>query len=318
MKETKTVVERFVGIDVSQSTLDVCVEPCKSMLRVTYDEAGMREVVGRLKELGPDLIVLEATGGLEVRIATELTAQGLPVAVVNPRQARDFAKATGQLAKTDRIDAAVLAAFARAIRPKVRPLKDTDTRLLDEIVKRRRQLIEMRTQESLRLKTSTSRPLRESLNKHIAWLDQEINKIDTDLANQLRESEVWRVKDDLLQGIPGIGAVTSFTLLAKCPELGKLTRREVAALVGVAPFASDSGKHRGKRFIWGGRAEVRAVLYMAAVSAMRFNRTIKAFAERLQNTGKPWKVIVVACMRKLLTIMNAMLKNNTPWNPKTA
>lgn len=313
----KTIVEKFVGIDVSKSTLDVCIEPAAQTLHVAYDEAGVRQVVSRLKEASPTLIVIEATGGLEVRIATELASLGLPVAVINPRQARDFAKATGQLVKTDQVDAAVLAAFAKAIRPQVRPLKDADTRALDDMVSRRRQLIDIRVQETLRLGTATSKPMQKSLNKHIAWLDKQITGFDNDLAKRLRESDVWRAKDDLLRGIPGVGAVTTRTMLAKCPELGTLNRREIAALAGVAPLANDSGKHRGKRFVWGGRADVRAVLYMATISAIRCNGPIRAFAERLRKAGKPPKVVIVACMRKLLTIMNSMLKNNAPWNPKT-
>ena len=313
----ETIVEKFVGIDVSKSTLDVCIEPIGQTLHVTYDEAGISQIIGRLKEASPTLIVVEATGGLEVRIATELASKGLPVAVINPRQARDFAKATGRLAKTDQVDAAVLAEFAKAIRPQARPLKDADTRALDDMVSRRRQLIDIRVQETLRLGTAASKPMQKSLNKHIVWLDKQIAELDGDLAERLHESDVWRAKDDLLRGIPGVGSVTALTMLAKCPELGTLNRREIAALTGVAPLANDSGKHRGKRFVWGGRADVRAVLYMAAVTAIRCNDPIKAFAERLKKTGKPPKVVIVACMRKLLTIMNSMLKNNTPWNPKT-
>lgn len=314
----ETIVEKFVGIDVSKTTLDVCIEPAGQLLHAAYDEAGVAGIVERLREARPALIVIEATGGLEVRIATELASFGLPVAVINPRQARDFAKATGQLAKTDQVDAAVLAAFAQAIRPQVRPLKDADTRALDDMVSRRRQLIDMRVQETLRLGTAASKPMQKSLKQHIVWLDKRIAEVDSDLTKQLRESDVWRAKDDLLRGIPGVGSVTSRTMLAKCPELGTLNRREIAALTGVAPLANDSGKHRGKRFIWGGRADVRAVLYMAAVSAMRCNDAIRAFADRLKKAGKPPKVVIVACMRKLLTIMNAMLKNNTPWTSKIA
>jgi transposase len=312
------IVENFIGIDVSKSTLDICIEPVGQTLHVAYDEVGIGDIVSRLKETSPTLIVIEATGGLEVRIATELASKGLPVAVINPRQARDFAKATGQLAKTDKVDAAMLAAFGRAIRPQVRSLKDMDTRALNDLVSRRRQLIDMRVQETLRLGTAASKPLEKSLNKHIAWLDKRIIEIDNNLTKRLRNSDAWRTKDDLLRGIPGVGAVTALTMLAKCPELGKLNRREIAALIGVAPLANDSGTHRGKRFVWGGRADVRAVLYMATVSAIRCNDTIKAFADRLKKTGKPPKVVIVACMRKLLTIMNAMLKNSTPWNPKIA
>jgi len=312
------IVEKFVGIDVSKSTLDVCIEPAVQTLHVNYDEAGIKQIVLRLKDVKPALIVMEATGGLEIRIATELAGQGLPVAVINPRQARDFAKATGQLAKTDQVDAAVLAAFAKAIRPQARPLKDADTRALNDMVSRRRQLIDMRVQETLRLGTAASKPLEKSLNKHIAWLEKRIIEIDNDLSKRLKDSAVWQTKNNLLRGIPGVGAVTTLTMLAKCPELGRLNRRQIAALTGVAPLANDSGKHRGKRFIWGGRADVRAVLYMATVTAIQHNDAIKAFAERLKKAGKPPKVVIVACMRKLLTIMNAMLKNNTPWNAKIA
>lgn len=311
MKESNEGV--FIGIDVSKASLDACISPAGEEIHVAYDEGGVDELVALAVEAHPTLIVMEATGGLEVRIASELAAKGLPVAVINPRQARDFAKATGQLAKTDRVDAAVLAGFAKAIRPQARPIKDADTRALDDMVDRRRQLIGMRVQEVLRLNTAASKPLQKSLKKHIAWLDKQIDDVDRDLNNRLRESDVWRAKDDLLQSIPGVGSVTTRTLLAKCPELGTLNRREIASLVGVAPLANDSGTHKGKRFIWGGRAEVRAVLYMAAVSAIRCNPVIKAFADRLKAAGKAPKVVIVACMRKLVTIMNAMLKTNSPW-----
>lgn len=314
---SESVVEKFVGIDVSKGRLDLCIEPAAESLRVAHDETGIAQVVERLKELAPSLIVMEATGGLEVQLASALAGQGLPVTVINPRQARDFAKATGQLAKTDAVDAAVLAAFARAVRPAVRPIKDADVRELNDLVTRRRQLIDMRVQETLRLGTA-SKVQKKSLTAHIAWLDKRIVDLDDDLTRRLRSSDIWRAKDDLLRGIPGIGAVTTLTMLAKCPELGTLNRREIAKLTGVAPLADDSGKHRGKRFIWGGRADVRAVLYMATVSAIRCNPVIKAFAERLTQAGKPAKVVIVACMRKLLTIMNTMIKNNAPWNPKIA
>ena len=311
-------MEKFVGIDISKDSLDVCIDPGAEALHVAYDHKGIEAICQRLKTESPTLIVVEATGGLEMRLASELAALGLSIAVINPRQARDFAKATGQLAKTDRVDAAILAAFAKAIRPQVRALKDAETRALDDLVSRRRQLIAMRVQETLRLGTAASKPMQKSLNAHIAWLDKQITEIDTDLTQRLHDSDVWRTKDDLLRGIPGVGVVTSQTMIAKCPELGTLNRREIAALIGVAPLANDSGKHRGKRFVWGGRADVRAVLYMAAISAIRFNTKIKAFAERLKLTGKPAKVVIVACMRKLLTIMNAMLKNNACWEQKIA
>lgn len=308
-------IESFVGIDVAKNTLDIRLEPAGESLHVAYDDAGVAELRKRLVAMSPTLIIMEATGGLETRLAGELAACGLPVAVINPRQARDFAKATGQLAKTDRVDAAMLCAFARAIRPAVRVLKDADTRDLDDLVTRRRQLIAMRVQETLRLGSAKSKALQKNLKKHITWLDKQITSLDGDLTKRLRASDVWRAKDDLLQGIPGVGAVSSATMLAKCPELGKLNRREIAKLSGVAPLSNDSGKHRGKRSIWGGRADVRAILYMATISAIRCNPAIKAFADRLKQAGKPAKVVIVACMRKLLTVMNTMIKNNTPWTP---
>lgn len=314
---SEMTVEKFVGIDVSKGTLDLSIDPVGETLHIVHDEAGISEVVKRLVLLTPTLVVMEATGGLEMRLACELAAKNLPVAIINPRQVRDFAKATGQLAKTDLVDAAILAAFARAIRPAVRPIKDADTRDLDDLVTRRRQLVAMRVQETLRTGTA-SKVQKKSLAAHITWLDKRITDLDDDLTKRLRASDVWKTKDDLLRGIPGVGAVTSLTMLAKCPELGQLNRRKIAALTGVAPLAKDSGKHRGKRFVWGGRADVRAVLYMATVSAIRFNSRIKAFAERLKLAGKPGKVVIVACMRKLLTIMNAVIKNNAPWNLKPA
>jgi len=311
------LVESFVGIDVSKNTLDLRIEPAGEAMHVAYDDQGIAQVCRRLVEALPTLIVMEATGGLETRLAGELAAKGLPVAVINPRQARDFAKATGQLAKTDRVDAAILCAFARAIRPAVRPLKSADARELDDLVNRRHQLVEIRVQETLRLAAASSKTLQKSLKAHIAWLDKRITKLDHDLKDRLQTSDAWKVKDDLLRGIPGVGDVTSMTMLAKCPELGQLNRREIAKLVGVAPLADDSGKHRGKRFIWGGRADVRAVLYMATVAAMRCNPAIKPFAQRLKMSGKPAKVVIAACMRKLLTIMNAMIKTNSPWTLPT-
>jgi transposase len=311
------LVESFVGIDVSKNTLDLRIEPAGEAMHVAYDDQGIAQVCRRLVEALPTLIVMEATGGLETRLAGELAAKGLPVAVINPRQARDFAKATGQRAKTDKVDAAILCAFARAIRPAIRPLKSADARELDDLVNRRHQLVEIRVQETLRLAAASSKALQKSLKTHIAWLDKRITKSDHDLKDRLQTSDAWKAKDDLLRGIPGVGDVTSMTMLAKCPELGQLNRREIAKLVGVAPLADDSGKHRGKRFIWGGRADVRAVLYMATVAAMRCNPAIKPFAQRLKMSGKPAKVVIAACMRKLLTIMNAMIKTNSPWTLPT-
>jgi transposase len=312
------VVEKFAGIDVSKASLDLHIDTLMKSLHVAYDETGIAQIVACLREVSPTLIVMEATGGLEIRAATELARCGLPVVIVNPRQARDFARAKGYPARTDRVDAKALAAFARGVRPEVRPLKDEDTRALDDLLTRRRQLVDRHVQEVLRLNTAAFKGVRKRLKQHIAWLEKRIVEIDDDLNRRLRASQAWRVKDDLLRGIPGVGAVTTLTLLAKCPELSTLNRRQIAALAGVAPLANDSGKHRGKRFIWGGRADVRAVLYMAALSARRCNPVIKAFAERLKQAGKLPKVIIVACMRKLLTIMNAMLKSNTPWRTEMA
>jgi transposase len=315
MSENK--VEVFVGIDVSKSTLEVRIEPPGEAFQVDNDEKGIKELCTRLSELTPRLIVMEATGGLEMRAAGELAAQGLCLAVVNPRQVRDFAKASGQLAKTDRIDTQVICGFARAIRPAVRPMKDALVQELDDLVGRRRQLVEMRVQETLRLH-GASKVQAKSLKAHIGWLDKRIKDIETDLGAHLRSSDAWRVKDDLLLSIPGVGEITSRSVLSRCPEIGKLTRREIAKLVGIAPLNNDSGKYRGERHIWGGRADVRSVLYMATVSAIRCNPVIKQFAAKLKLAGKAPKVVIVACMRKLLTIMNAMIKSNSPWNPKTA
>lgn len=314
---SKQVIEVFVGIDVSKDTLDIGFGSSREVFQVAYDEAGIAEAIRRIREVSPTLIVLEATGGLETRLASCLIAAGLPVAVVNPRQVRDYAKACGQLAKTDRIDALVLADFARAIRPQVRPLKDQATAELDALLTRRDQLVKMRVQEQLRLGRAAKVQVK-SIKRHITWLDKCIAGVDTDLTARLRSSEAWRAKDDLLQGIPGIGPVNSLSMMAKLPELGTLSHKAIAKLVGVAPLPDDSGKHRGKRSIWGGRADVRCVLYMAAVNATRFNPVIKVFAERLKSAGKPPKVVIVACMRKLLIIMNAMIKNNSPWSPKIA
>lgn len=307
----------MVGIDVSKDTLDVCADPHEPVLSacVAYDAQGLAGLLEQLLRLQPKLIVLEATGGLESRLACELVAQGLAVAVVNPRQVRDFARASGELAKTDSIDARVLCHFARAIRPQARGVPDAPTRELAELLGRRRQLVDMRVQETQRTHQASSKAAQKSLKAHIEWLDKRINDIDTDLHQRLRESPAWRVKDDLLRSIPGVGQVSSFTMLARCPEMGQLNRRQIAKLIGTAPLACDSGKHRGQRHIWGGRADVRSVLYMATISAMRHNPAIKSFADRLKAAGKPAKVVIVACMRKLLTIMNTVIKSNTPWNP---
>ena len=307
--------EIFVGIDVAKATLDVFCLPNGEAWHLAHDDAEIASLVKRMVSLRPNRIVLEATGGLEERLAGELAVAGCAVAVVNPRQTRAFARATGRLAKTDAIDAALLAEFARAVHPPVRPLKDEETQALEALLTRRRQLIDMRVQEHLRLGSVRSKAPKKSLMEHIAWLDKRIGQLDDDLHSLLQASPVWRVKDDLLQSIPGIGKVVSLTVLAKCPELGALDRRQIAALVGVAPLARDSGKFRGKRFIWGGRADLCAVLYMATLTAIRFNEPIRSFAQRLKDAGKPNKVVIVACMRKLLTIMNSILKHASPWQP---
>jgi transposase len=305
--------ESFVGIDVAKSWLDVAWLAGQT-LRIDYNDEAVACLVERMRLQPPTLVVMEATGGLETQVASALVAAGLAVAVVNPRQVRDYAKACGRLAKTDRIDALILAAFAAAIRPQVRELPDEDTRALGDLLARRRQLIEMRVQEKLRLQRAST-VQRVSLREHITWLDERIDRLDIELTHALRTSPAWRDKDDLLKVIPGVGALTRATMLALLPELGTLSRRQIAALVGVAPFNRDSGKHQGQRVIWGGRAQVRRTLYMAAVSAMRCNPVIRAFYLHLRVQGKPAKVALTACMRKLLIIMNAMLKHRCPWSP---
>lgn len=305
-------IETFVGIDVAKHTLEVGLLPAKETFQLAHDEAGIDAIVARLRALAPKLIVMEATGGLETALAASLIGASLRVAVVNPRQARDFAKACGLLAKTDRIDALALARFAEAIKPEPRAGKDPATQLLDQLVTRRRQLVNMRVQEQLRL-ASASPVQAKSINKHLSWLDQQIARIERDTAQQIRNSPGWRAKDDLLQSIPGVGDVTSHTMLAKLPELGSLNRHKIAALTGIAPLNNDSGTFKGKRSIWGGRADVRTILYMATLSAMRFNPVLKRFHDRLIAAGKLQKVAIVACMRKLVTIMNAIIKTNTPW-----
>lgn len=301
----------FVGIDVSQAQLDIALRP-EGRFSTPNDEAGFAQVVERLSAVHPMLVVLEATGGLEIPLTGALAAAGLPVVVVNPRRVRDFAKAAGQLAKTDALDAQALAHFAEVMRPEPRPLPDEQTQALAAILARRRQLVEMLTAEKNRL-ASASQPVRKSLRAHIAWLERELAHTDRDLASAIRESPVWREKDALLRSTPGVGPVLTTTLLANLPELGTLTGKQIAALVGVAPLNRDSGTWRGKRTVWGGRAQVRAVLYMGALVAARFNPVIRVFYQRLRAAGKAKKVALTACMRKLLMILNAMLKHRTPW-----
>ncbi len=305
----------YIGIDVSKAHLDLAAHLSGEAWRVTNDEAGINTIVTHLREVAPCLVVVEPTGGLELPLTAALGAAGLAVAVVNPRQVRDFARATGKLAKTDRLDAQVLAHFAHAVQPTPRPLPDAQTQELAALLTRRHQLMQMLTAETNRLAT-TRAPVRERVQEHILWLKHELADSDRLLGNAVQESPLWRVKDDLLRSVEGIGPVVSFTLLAELPELGALDRRHIASLVGLAPFNRDSGLMRGKRKIWGGRARVRAVLYMAALTATRYNPVIKAFYQRLLAAGKVKKVALTACMRKLLTILNAMVKHQQPWNPK--
>jgi transposase len=306
-----------VGIDVSKAQLEVALRPSADRWTVSHDEAGITALVARLGAISPALIVLEATGGLEGALTGALVAAGLPVVVINPRQARDFAKATGQLAKTDAIDAAILAQFAEVVRPPVRPLPDAQTQELAALIARRRQLIEMRTAESNRLGSAAKR-VRPGIAAHLRWLDTQVARVDQDLTQAIRQSPVWRARDDLLQSTPGVGPVVTTTLLAELPELGTLNGKQIAALVGVAPLNRDSGLVRGTRTVWGGRASVRAALYMSALVAVRHNPVIKAFYLRLRAAGKAPKVALIACMRKLLTILNAMLKHQTPWRYEPA
>jgi transposase len=301
----------FVGMDVSQGTVDVAVHP-GTAFQIANDDQGIAEAVERVQALQPTLIVREATGGLEVPLAGALAAVGLPIVVINPRQIRDFARATGQLAKTDRLDARILARFAEAIRPPIRPVPDEQTQALAGLVARRRQLIEMLTAEKNRLRLA-ARPIQQRVQAHITWLENELEGTNTDLTTTMRQSPVWREKEDVLRSVPGVGPVLTTTLLANLPELGTLTRKEVAALAGVAPFPRDSGTLKGRRAIWGGRAHVRAALYMAALVATRKNPVIRAFYQRLCQAGKAKKLALTACMRKLLTILNAMVKSGTPW-----
>jgi transposase len=306
-----TRAQIFVGIDVSKAQLDMALRP-EGRFSASNDDAGYMQILERLRGISPTRVGLEATGGLEIPITGILAAAGVPVVVVNPRQVRDFAKATGRLAKTDALDAPTLAHFAEVIRPELRPLPDEQTQALAALLARHRQLVEMLTAEKNRLSRAHT-PVRKSLRTHIAWLERELSHTDRDLAHAIRESPVWCEKDDLLRSVPGIGPVVTSTLLANLPELGTLTGKQIAAWVGVAPLNRDSGTWRGKRTVWGGRAQVRAVRYMAALVAARFNPVIRAFYQRLCAAGKAKKVALTACMRKLLIILNAMMKHRTRW-----
>lgn len=298
----------FVGIDVSKDRLDVAERPGESRW-FANDEDGLRELSQRLRQLQPELVVLEATGGLEIPVVAVLLGARLPAAVINPRQVRDFAKATGQLAKTDAIDAGILAHFAEAVRPEVRPFPDEATRELDALVTRRRQLVEMLTAEQNRLLRTAARRVRRDIQKHVHWLERQRAELERDLDDFVKSSPVWREKEDLLRGVKGVGPVLSSTLLGELPELGRLNGKKISKLVGVAPLNRDSGHFTGQRKIWGGRASVRASLYMATLVATRHNPTIRALYLRLLAAGKPKKLALTACMRKFLIILNAVVRD---------
>lgn len=307
--------ENFVGIDVAKAKLDIFMNG--EAWQVANDASGIGDLIAKLKQASVSLIVLESTGGYESAALGELYAAGLPIARVNPGRVREFAKSIGQLAKTDVLDARILARYAELIRPEQVILPSEEEQHLAALVNRRRQLIEMRVAEQNRLGTAPKK-LRDSISAHLAWLNQEISRIEREMDDFIQQSPSWREKDELLKSVPGIGDVTARTLLSELPELGQLDRKAIAALVGVAPFNHDSGRMRGKRRVKGGRTSVRGVLYMATLSATRFNPVIKDFYDRLVKSGKEKKVAIVACMRKLLTILNAMLHSNQPWRPPSS
>ena len=309
-----TAATIYVGIDVAKDRLDVVLRPSGEYLGMGNDERGIGSLVERLREERPALVALEATGGLERPVAAALAVAGLPAAIVNPRQVRDFAKAVGRLAKTDRIDAAVLAHFAEAVGPQPRPLADAEAHELSAVLLRRRQLLAMITAEGNRARTAP-KPMQRRIEVHVRWLRRELERVNEDLRRMVRESPIWREKDALLRSVPGVGPTLSAILLAGLPELEILDRKRLAALVGVAPLNRDSGTLRGIRTVWGGRSEVRTPLYMATLVATRCNPVIREFYARLCAKGKPKKVALTACMRKLLTILGAMLRKRARWAP---
>lgn len=307
----------YVGIDVSKKGLDVDSYPASFPMQFPNDEAGRQQLCTRLLELAPRGVIVEATGGLETALVGVLAMAGLAVVVINPKQGRDFAKAIGVLAKTDTVDARVLARFGEAVKPACRPIKDGELRQLEEVLTRRRQLVDMVTAEQNRKHQASPRMAKE-IEEHLQWLKRRIQGTDNDLGNAIKSSPIWQTKANLLDSIPGVGKVTVCTLLSQLPELGTLNRRQISALVGVCPYSRDSGAYRGKRRIWGGRAAVRSVLYMATLVAIRFNSRLRQVYERLLAAGKLKKVAIVACMHKMLIIMNAMLRNNTAWSATVA
>jgi transposase len=308
----------FVGIDVSKNWLDVLVLPFGDEDQICYRRAEVTKLVKRMRDLRPVRIILEATGGYEVEIALALADAGLPVCVVNPRQTRDFARATGELAKTDRVDARVLAEFGCALRPPVRPLPQKEARYLREIVDRRGQILESLLAERNRLQQTESKPVKASLRTHIRYLERQLEKIEAALSDQIKASPAWQEDVDLLTSVPGVGQLTAANLTILLPEIGTLGRRQIAKLVGVAPLSRDSGLRTGTRSIWGGRVRVRRTLYMSTLVATRYNPVISALYTRLVERGKPKKVALVACMRKLLIICNAMIRDRTTWTPELA
>jgi len=302
----------FVGIDVSKGTLDVFIRPTGEAKTFVHTEKGLAQMADWLQRFPQALIVLEATGGWEMGPVRILVSRGLFPVIMNPRQIRDFAKATGILAKTDKIDPQVIARFAEAVRPEVRPLPTLEAQELEALNARRRQIVEMLTAEKNRLCLAL-RWIRKEIQAHIRWLEKCLEKVNKELKDRIQKSPLWREKDEILRSARGVGPVTSTVLLCDLPELGRLSRKEISALVGVAPLNRDSSLFRGRRMIWGGRATVRSALYMSTLVAIRFNPVIRAFYERLRAAGKPFKVAATACMRKLLTILNSMIKNRTRW-----
>jgi transposase len=308
----------FVGIDVAKSSLDACVLPQGNALSLPYDQSGLVELRRQLPPPGTCLIVIEATGGYQRRLVADLLDAGHRVAVVNPRQVRDFARGLGVLAKTDRIDAAIIARFGQNVRPRTVAKTPEKQQELEQLVVRRRQLVELRTAETNRLETCSSKAVRKSIQHMVDRLNKDIQKIEKTILALLESDDDWRGKAEILGSTPGVGPTTAASLLAELPELGRLNRQQISALVGLAPFNHDSGRFQGKRSIWGGRASVRSALYMATLTARRCNPVVRAFADRLDAAGKPFKVVITACMRKLLVILNTMLKNNSHWNPSFA
>jgi len=305
----------FIGIDVAKKHLDIHVLPDNTAFTVSRDDGGLDELVNRLRQLAPQLIVLEATGGYEKVVLASLAGAGLAVLAVNPRQVRDFARACGRLAKTDRLDAAIIAHFAERLRPPLRPLPDAAAQALGAIVVRRRQIIDMISAENMRLQQTLARKVQTSIKAHLTWLQEQLTSIDDDLDATIKENDTWLHNEQLLDAVPGVGKTTARTLIVELPELGSLDRRQIAALVGVAPINHDSGCHRGQRHIRGGRTTVRAALFMAAWVGTRHNPVLQAFYKRLIAAGKPRKVALVACMRKLLTILNALIRDQKSWQP---